>query len=75
MKALVFDLEGRRELDAKTLYQVYRCANYKQLSGGLAKALTKFGMSFEGKKHRAADDAYNTFRIYCKLSEYFKDDQ
>ena len=64
---------GRRIIDVKTLYQAYRTANFKRLSGGLAKAMTKFDMNFEGKKHDAGDDAYNTFRIYCELLKYFKE--
>lgn len=66
---------GRRFLDAKTLYQAYRMANAKPVAGGLARAMTKFGLKFEGRRHDARDDAKNTFRIYCKLIEYFKEEQ
>lgn len=55
---------GRRFIDAKTLYVSYRVANNKPVAGGLAKAMTKFGLAFDGRKHDAKDDAVNTFRIY-----------
>lgn len=58
---------GRRWIDCKTLYVAWRCANNKQLAGGLSKAMTKFNLKFEGKKHNAEDDAINTFRLYCRL--------
>lgn len=65
-------LFGRRQIDAKTLYVSWRMANNKPVAGGLSKAMTKFGLKFKGKKHRAADDAENTFYIYCKMLEYLK---
>ena len=60
---------GRRWIDAKTLF-VSRCfAKGEKHQAGLAKALTRMDMKFEGTKHTAKDDAYNTFRIYRKLLE------
>ena len=64
---------GRRWIDAKTLYVAYRVANSKPLSGGLAKAMTKFDLAFVGRKHRAVDDAYNTFKIFWTLMRKMKD--
>ena len=58
---------GRRWIDCKTLYISIRLANGQKLQGGLAKAMTKFGLNFEGRKHNALDDAYNTFRFYRRL--------
>ena len=63
---------GIGSLDAKVLYQSWRLANGKNMQGGLAKALTKFGLAFQGRKHRADADALNTFIIYRKLLEAFK---
>ena len=62
---------GRRWIDTKTLYCAYRIANGKPPSGGLAKAMTKFGMAFKGRKHDAKDDAYNTLRMFRKLISYY----
>ena len=63
---------GRRIIDAKTLYVSWRIANGFMPAGGLAKSLTKFGIAFEGKKHRAMDDARNTFIIYCEMLKMLK---
>lgn len=66
-------LFGRRWIDAKTLYVSYRLANGKPPQGGLAKAMLRLGLKFDGRKHNAGDDAYNTFLIYLKLLKFFKD--
>lgn len=63
---------GRRWIDVKTLFISYRLANLHQIQGGLARSMTKFGLSFQGQKHNARDDAENTFRFYCKLLQYLK---
>lgn len=63
---------GRRWIDAKTLYVAWRTAQMKEAAGGLAKAMTKFGLAFKGRKHNAADDAANTFVIYHRLLQEFK---
>jgi len=72
---LKFDNEyfvfGRRWLDAKTLFVSLRFAMGKAHQAGLAKALLKMGMTFQGKKHNACDDARNTFYIYRRLLEQF----
>lgn len=65
---------GRRTIDVKTLYQAYRTANNQGLSSGLAKSMRNLGLQFEGKKHSAQADAVNTFRVYCKLLDYFRVD-
>jgi inhibitor of KinA sporulation pathway (predicted exonuclease) len=58
---------GRRWIDCKTLYVSWRLAHGKKVQGGLARALTKFGLRFEGRKHDAVDDAANTFRFYHRM--------
>jgi sporulation inhibitor KapD len=63
---------GRRWIDAKTYYVGYRAIMGKQLAGGLAKAMTKVGLKFEGRKHNALDDAFNTFKMFRRLLKLFK---
>ena len=63
---------GRRWIDTKTLYVAWRMAQGKDISGGLAKAMTKLGLAFQGQKHNALDDAKNTFRMYRALLKQFQ---
>jgi inhibitor of KinA sporulation pathway (predicted exonuclease) len=63
---------GRRWQDAKTLYQAYMLSKGAKVQAGLAKALTRLGGAFKGRKHDAMDDAINTAVIYCKLIKLFK---
>jgi inhibitor of KinA sporulation pathway (predicted exonuclease) len=63
---------GRRWIDVKTLYVAWRMAHFKEISGGLAKAMTKLGLAFQGRKHNALDDALNTFRMYRALLAEFR---
>lgn len=63
---------GRRWIDVKTIYVAWRMAQNKDVTGGLARAMTKFGLAFQGRKHNAVDDALNTFRLYRVLLEQFK---
>ena len=60
-------LFGYRWLDAKTIFQSIRLAKGESTQAGLAKALTKYQINFKGKKHRAKDDALNTFLLYKKM--------
>jgi inhibitor of KinA sporulation pathway (predicted exonuclease) len=62
---------GRRWIDVKTVYIAWRTAQQKEVQGGLAKAMTKLGLCFSGRKHNAGDDAANTFRIYHRLLQEF----
>lgn len=64
-------LFGRRWIDAKTVYIAWRTAQLQEVQGGLAKAMTKLGLAFKGRKHNAGDDAANTFRIYHRLLQEF----
>lgn len=63
---------GRRWIDVKTLFVAWRMAQGKPIAGGLARAMTKLKLSFEGRKHNAVDDAYNTFRMYRALLAEFR---
>lgn len=65
-------LFGRRWIDVKTVFISYRWANNLSHQAGLAKALTKLGMQFDGKKHDGRADAKNTFLIYAELLSRFK---
>ncbi len=62
---------GRRELDVKAVFQAYQMAKGENVKAGLAKALTRLNLNFQGKKHRAIDDAINTFHIYIALLKRF----
>lgn len=63
---------GRRELDVKAVFQAYQMSKGEKVHAGLAKAMTRLGLAFKGKKHRANDDALNTFVIYCELLKRFQ---
>jgi len=58
---------GRRTFDAKQSMQEWRFKQGITLQGGLARSMTKLGLEFEGRKHTADADAYNTWVIYRKL--------
>jgi len=58
---------GRRWIDVKTLFVAHQWANEQKHQAGLAKALTKLGLQFDGRKHDALDDARNTFLIFREL--------
>lgn len=56
---------GRRWIDAKTLVVSQMIAKEDKIySGGLASAMKRFNLKFQGRKHDALDDAENTFKIY-----------
>ncbi len=65
---------GRREMDVKAVFQAYQMAKEEKIQAGLAKALTRLGLQFKGRKHRAVDDAVNTFYIYYALLKRFRTD-
>lgn len=62
---------GRRELDVKAVFQAYQMAQGAKVQAGLAKAMTHLDLAFKGRKHRAVDDAINTFSIYYALLKKF----
>lgn len=63
---------GRRELDVKAVFQMHQMARGDKVQAGLAKAMTWLGLAFTGKKHRADDDALNTFLIFYELLKKFR---
>ena len=65
-------LFGRRWIDVKTLFIARNMVKQLPLQSGLAKSMTKVGLTFKGRKHNAIDDAYNTFIMYHKLINEFK---
>jgi len=65
-------LLGRRWIDAKTVFISHQWAHQSKTQAGLAKAMTKLGIAFEGRKHDALDDAHNTFRIYRELLHRYR---
>lgn len=66
---------GSHSIDAKSLYQTWKLSQGEpHLKGGLARALTKVGCRFAGRKHNAMDDAYNTWIIYQHFVRKMKND-
>lgn len=65
-------LFGRRWIDVKTLHVSLMISKGQHVQGGLSKVLTRYGMKFKGKKHNAADDAYNTARLFLHLLNHFQ---
>jgi inhibitor of KinA sporulation pathway (predicted exonuclease) len=64
---------GRRFNDVKTVYVAWRMGQGKDhIKGGLARALTKFGLAFQGRIHDATDDSVNTFRAWMAMVKQFK---
>lgn len=64
---------SRNVIDCKNIYQSWKLKQQNpHLKGGLARALTKFNLTFQGRKHNAKDDAYNTFKMYSRLLQEFK---
>lgn len=58
---------GRRSFDVKPLYQLYALSNGLKMQGGLARSMVRLGLNFQGTKHDAGDDAFNTFRATHEL--------
>jgi inhibitor of KinA sporulation pathway (predicted exonuclease) len=62
---------GRRSIDVKTVFIAWRLSQSEKIQSGLAKSLLKLGEKFEGTKHNAESDAYNTYRIFMLLLKKF----
>lgn len=62
---------GRTWFDIKKVYQLYQYSRGQKIQSGLAKSMTKLGLKFEGTKHRADDDAYNTWIVAKHLLTKF----
>lgn len=65
-------LFGRRWVDVKTVFVALQDTRGAQSTGGLAASMKKVGLVFRGRKHDAADDALNTFRMYVRLLELMR---
>lgn len=66
---LAFPHFGHRWIDVKTLATFLRFSQGALKPGGLASELRAHRMTFEGRPHRALDDAFNTMRLYFALLE------
>lgn len=60
---------GRRWIDTKTVYVAWQHAHGREARGGLRSSMKQLGLKFEGRAHTAAADAWNTFRMYRKLTQ------
>lgn len=62
-----------RALDVKSLFQMYTMVtpNTKTVAG-LEKALEILGIKFQGRPHRAEDDAYNTILAFFAITDKMK---
>jgi inhibitor of KinA sporulation pathway (predicted exonuclease) len=65
-------LFGRRIIDVKNTYVDRRLANKEFPTGGLKKAMNRFGLKFKGIAHSADDDAENTFILYTNMIQLLK---
>lgn len=63
---------GYSEMNVKNLVQADLVANGKSMQGGLAKSMTRYGLKFEGTKHRADDDSLNTLKMYFCMLDLLK---
>ncbi len=64
---------GRRIIDVKTLHVALEiAAKGKPDRAGLASAMQKYKMKFEGRQHLADVDAFNTMRLYFKILNRFQ---
>lgn len=65
---------GNSGCNIKHMYQVYAEANGKNTSGGLAKSMSRCGITWDnryGHKHNALADAYNTAKMHDFLYRQF----
>lgn len=58
---------GFTEMNVKTVVQAINASKGLPTQGGLAKSMTRFGLRFNGTKHRAVDDSKNTLVLYFHL--------
>ena len=64
---------GHRSIDVKSLHQAWATVNRISIKAGLAKALSKHKLTFDGRAHNAMWDAFNTFRIAHLLFSKMKE--
>lgn len=60
---------GYRHIDVKTIHQFKCFATGRNFKGGLKSAMGAYKLQFEGRPHRAHDDAFNTLRLFVRLLE------
>ena len=60
---------GRTSMNVKNIHQFQQLQKSEKIQGGLAKALLRNGLNFDGKKHNAEDDAKNTLLVFFKMLE------
>lgn len=58
---------GRRWIDCKTVFITLAIGAGLKIQSGLARSMVRSGLVFKGTKHRADDDALNTFILYRHL--------
>lgn len=63
---------GHTEMNIKNVVQAILGAHNAKTQGGLSRSMGKFGCRFQGVKHRAIDDSYNTFVLYLELLNRLK---
>jgi inhibitor of KinA sporulation pathway (predicted exonuclease) len=64
---------GRGYWDTKKIYQAYRMANQLTIQSGLSKSMSKVGLQFQGRKHNAEADSFNTMKMFIKMLELLKE--
>lgn len=64
---LDFPIWGHRTIDVKTIYVFNQLIKAKSAKAGLKSALSTYKLNFEGRPHRAMDDARNTLRLFLHL--------
>lgn len=63
---------GRRWVDVKTVFAAYQNSRGKSHFGGLSSSLKKVGLRFDGTPHNARDDAVNTWHMYVRLLQLYR---
>jgi len=63
---------GYTEMNIKCIHQAIKTAQGVSTQGGLSKSMNYWGLKFEGIKHRAIHDSYNTMRLYFKILDFLK---
>lgn len=66
-RGIEFKFFGHRVIDVKTIFVFNQILKQRTKKSGLSKAMASYGLKFEGKQHRADDDAKNTLRFFFHL--------
>lgn len=66
-RGISFPHFGRRWIDVKTWYILHMLSIGKKPSGGLSSGLASLRLHFNGKPHRADEDALNTLRLFFEM--------